>query len=111
MTDIIWILIVGFTGLVILGFPFVFAIGITVAVILVTSDLPPMLLPQTLVASSQSFSLLGIPFFMLAGELMLKGGLSRRLIAVADVFVRHLLGGLGHVAVVASCIFASISGS
>ena len=111
MTDVIWILLVSFASLIILGFPFVFAIGITVALVLVTSDLPSMLLPQTLVASSQSFSLLGIPFFMLAGELMLKGGLSRRLIAVADVFVRHLLGGLGHVTVVASCIFASISGS
>lgn len=111
MSNVIWLLVSSFTLLVIFGFPFVFAIGITVALILATSDLPNMLLPQTLVASSQSFSLLGIPFFMLAGELMLKGGLSRRLIAVADVFVRHLLGGLGHVTVVASCIFASISGS
>ncbi|MFW8566254.1 TRAP transporter large permease [Orrella sp. 11846] len=111
MSDVIWVLTISFTLLVILGFPFVFAIGITVVLALIVADLSIMLLPQTLVASSQSFSLLGIPFFMLAGELMLQGGLSRRLIAVADVFVRHLLGGLGHVTVVASCIFASISGS
>ncbi|AWB32988.1 TRAP transporter large permease [Orrella marina] len=111
MTEAIWILTLGFTGMVIFGFPFVFAIGMAVVLVLIAVDLPGMLLPQTLVASSQSFSLLGIPFFMLAGELMLRGGLSRRLIAVADVFVRHLLGGLGHVTIVASCIFASISGS
>lgn len=107
----IWIMTAGFATLVVLGVPFVFAIGITVVAVLWVADIIPMLLPQTMLAGTQSFSLLGIPFFMLAGELMSAGGLSKRLIAVADVFVRHLLGGLGHVTVVAACIFASISGS
>ena len=106
-----WILTAGFAGLVVLGVPFVFAIGLVVATVIVVADIPPMLLPQTMVAGTQSFSLLGIPFFMLAGELMSAGGLSRRLIAVADVCVRHLLGGLGHVTLVAACVFAAISGS
>jgi C4-dicarboxylate transporter DctM subunit len=64
-----------------------------------------------MVAGTQSFSLLAIPFFMLAGELMTAGGLSARLVKVADVFVRHLTGGLGHVTVVAATVFAAISGS
>lgn len=107
----VWILTAGFALLVVMGVPFVFAIGIAVVAVLYVSDIIPMLLPQTMVAGTQSFSLLGIPFFMLAGELMTAGGLSRRLIDVADVLVRHLLGGLGHVTIVAACIFASISGS
>ena len=111
MSASVWILTAGFAALVILGVPFVFAIGLVVVAVITVADIPSMLLPQTMVAGTQSFSLLGIPFFMLAGELMSAGGLSRRLIAVADVCVRHLLGGLGHVTIVAACIFAAISGS
>ncbi|MEN3291472.1 MAG: C4-dicarboxylate transporter, DctM subunit [Burkholderiales bacterium] len=111
MSANVWILTAGFAFLVILGFPFIFAIAITVVAVLIVADIPSMLLPQTMIAGTQSFSLLGIPFFMLAGELMSAGGLSRRLIAVADVFVRHLPGGLGHVTVLAAVIFAAISGS
>lgn len=111
MSTSAWILTAGFASMVVLGIPFVFAIGLAVTAVIVVADIPPMLLPQTMVASTQSFSLLGIPFFMLAGELMSAGGLSRRLIAVADVCVRHLLGGLGHVTIVAAFIFAAISGS
>jgi len=111
MSASVWILTAGFAALVVLGVPFVFAIGLVVVAVITVADIPSMLLPQTMVASTQSFSLLGIPFFMLAGELMSAGGLSRRLIAVADVLVRHLLGGLGHVTIVAACIFAAISGS
>jgi C4-dicarboxylate transporter DctM subunit len=94
-----------------LGVPFAFGIGIVVAVALLVSGIEPMLMPQSMVAGTQSFSLLAIPFFMLAGELMTAGGLSARLVKVADVFVRHLTGGLGHVTVVAATVFAAISGS
>jgi tripartite ATP-independent transporter DctM subunit len=106
-----WIITAGFASLVGLGFPFVFAIGITVVAALIINDIPSVLLPQTMITGTQSFSLLGIPFFMLAGEIMSAGGMSKRLIAVADVFVRHLPGGLGHVTIAAALIFAAISGS
>ncbi len=106
-----WILTAGFAVLLALGVPFVFAIGLAVVAALVVADIPAVLLPQTMIASTQSFSLLAIPFFMLAGELMTAGGLSRRLVAVADVLVRHLPGGMGHVTIVAAIIFAAISGS
>ncbi|MCB4365523.1 TRAP transporter large permease [Hydrogenophaga taeniospiralis] len=106
-----WILTAGFTGLVLLGVPFAFAIALSVIAVLLTVGIEPMLLPQTIVAGTQSFTLLAIPFFMLAGELMSAGGLSQRLVRVAEVFVRHLPGGLGLVVIVAALIFAAVSGS
>jgi len=111
MSSVAWLLSAGFGVLMLLGVPFAFAIGIVVAVSLLVAGIEPLLVPQSVLAGTQSFSLLAIPFFMLAGELMSAGGLSARLIKVADVFVRHLTGGLGHVTVLAAAIFAAISGS
>ncbi len=111
MSSVSLILSAGFAGLVLLGVPFAFAIGLVVVAGLYVADIDLILLPQTLIAGTQSFSLLAIPFFMLAGELMSAGGLSERLVKVADVLVRHLRGGLGHVTVIAALIFATISGS
>lgn len=111
MSSVAWLLSAGFGVLMLLGVPFAFAIGIVVAVSLLVAGIEPLLMPQSVLAGTQSFSLLAIPFFMLAGELMSAGGLSARLIKVADVFVRHLTGGLGHVTVLAAAIFAAISGS
>ena len=111
MSSTAWLLSAGFGVLMLLGVPFAFGIGIVVAISLLISGIEPMLMPQSMVAGTQSFSLLAIPFFMLAGELMTAGGLSARLVKVADVFVRHLTGGLGHVTVVAATVFAAISGS
>ena len=111
MSSTAWLLSAGFGVLMLLGVPFAFGIGIVVAVSLLVSGIEPMLMPQSMVAGTQSFSLLAIPFFMLAGELMTAGGLSARLVKVTDVFVRHLTGGLGHVTVVAATVFAAISGS
>ena len=78
---------------------------------LLVADIEPAFLAQQLVAGSQSFSLLAIPLFMLAGELMTAGGLSQRLIDVAGVLVRHRTGGLAMVAVLAALVFSAISGS
>lgn len=105
------ILTVGFVALVLIGVPFAFAIALCVVAAIVSAGIEPMLLPQTMVAGTQSFSLLAIPFFMLAGELMSAGGLSQRLVRMADVFVRHLPGGMGHVVIVAALVFAAVSGS
>ncbi|MBE0627706.1 MAG: TRAP transporter large permease [Burkholderiales bacterium] len=111
MSETAWILSAGFALLLFAGVPFAIALMITAATVLLAADIEPVLLAQTLIAGTQSFSLLAIPFFMLAGEIMSAGGLSQRLIKVADVLVRHLSGGMGHVTVVAACIFAAISGS
>ena len=79
--------------------------------VLIVSDIEPAFLAQQVIAGSQGFSLIAIPLFMLAGELMTAGGLSGRLIGAASVLVRHRTGGLAMVTVIASTIFAGISGS
>ena len=111
MTTSALLLTVGFAGAVMLGVPFAFAIGMVVTLVLVVADIEPAFLAQQIVAGSQSFSLLAIPLFMLAGELMTAGGMSQRLIDVASVLVRHRTGGLAMVAVLAGLVFSSISGS
>lgn len=105
------LLTLGFAVLVTTGVPFAIAIGAVVMLVLVVADIEPAFLAQQLIAGSQSFSLLAIPLFMLAGELMTAGGLSQRLVNVASALVRHRTGGLAMVTVVAALIFAAISGS
>ena len=69
------------------------------------------LLAQNLVAGVDSFPLLAVPFFMLAGEVMNAGGLSRRIVIFAMTLVGHIKGGLGYVAIVAAVMMAALSGS
>ncbi|MFN3376634.1 MAG: TRAP transporter large permease [Burkholderiaceae bacterium] len=69
------------------------------------------LLAQNLVAGVDSFPLLAVPFFVLAGELMNSGGISRRIIEMAQAWVGHIRGGLGYVAIAAAVLMASMSGS
>ena len=69
------------------------------------------LLAQNLVGGVDSFALLAVPFFVLAGELMNAGGISRRIIDMAQAWVGHVRGGLGYVAIGAAVLMASMSGS
>jgi tripartite ATP-independent transporter DctM subunit len=105
------LLTLGFAVLATAGVPFAIAIGAVVMLVLIVGDIEPAFLAQQLVAGSQSFSLLAIPLFMLAGELMTAGGLSQRLVDVASVLVRHRTGGLAMVTVLAALVFSAISGS
>jgi tripartite ATP-independent transporter DctM subunit len=105
------LLTIGFAVLVTAGFPFAIAIGAVVMLVLILGDIEPAFLAQQLIAGSQSFSLLAIPLFMLAGELMTAGGLSQRLVDLASVLVRHRTGGLAMVTVLAALVFSAISGS
>jgi tripartite ATP-independent transporter DctM subunit len=66
---------------------------------------------QNIINGADSFPLMAIPFFMLAGELMNKGGLAKRIVNVALVAVGHFRGGLGYVTILAACILSSLSGS
>lgn len=111
MSEVSLILTGGFALLLVLGVPFAVALGLCTLAALLVADIDLMVLPQMMLGGTQSFSLLAIPFFMLAGEIMTRGGLSQRIINVADVLVRHLRGGLGHVTILAAAIFAAISGS
>ena len=66
---------------------------------------------QNLVSGADNFPLMAVPFFLLAGEFMNAGGMSRRIVDAAMAWIGHLRGGLGYVGVVASVLMASLSGS
>lgn len=70
-----------------------------------------IIIAQNMVSGTNNFALMAIPFFMLAGEIMGAGGLSRRIVAFANVVVGRVRGGLGYAAILASMLFAGLSGS
>lgn len=95
-----------------LGMPIAMALLVCgVALMLQLGMFDAQILAQNLIGGADSFPLMAVPFFMLAGELMNAGGLSRRIIALAVTLVGHVRGGLGYVAVLAALVMASISGS
>ncbi len=92
--------------------PIATSIGIAAALaIYIQGDIPVMVIAQRMFASLDSFPLMAIPFFILAGTLMEVGGISKRLVNLANSMVGHMTGGLAAVAVVTSMFFAAISGS
>lgn len=105
------VLTIGLPLILLLRVPLALSIGLATIAALWSADIDMMIFAQRMVSGTQSFSLLAIPFFILAGDLMTAGGISRRLVAFADVLVRHRTGGLGMVAVLAAAFFAALSGS
>ena len=93
------------------GVPIAFSMGLGSLVGLMVDGTNLSVVAQRLFSGVNSFSLMAIPFFMLSGELMLKGGISRRLVDFAHALIGHLTGGLGMVDILTSVIFAGISGS
>jgi C4-dicarboxylate transporter DctM subunit len=109
---VIAILLVTFLILLVLGVPVAFSGAIaSILAILMASDLPTVLVLQRIYNTLNSFSLMAVPLFILTGQLMNSGGITRRIINLAKVFVGKIRGGLSHVNVVASMVFAGISGS
>ena len=95
-----------------LGVPVAFSLIISAIVLMSTKDLfTTQLVVQQFIGGINSFSLLAVPFFMLAGELMNKGGITRRIVDVVYIWVGRFRGGLGYVSILASMIFAGLSGS
>ncbi|MCA8926672.1 MAG: TRAP transporter large permease subunit [Alphaproteobacteria bacterium] len=102
-----------FLGLMALGVPIVFGLGIApmVSFIVQGKELFLSMIVQRTFAGINQFPLMAIPFFILAGELMNRGGITQSLVAFANALVGHLRGGLAHVNIVTSMLFAGISGS
>ena len=101
-----------FALLLILRVPIGISLGMSSLVTIFASGVvQPTYLAQGLVTGADSFSLMAVPFFVLAGELMATGGISRRLLNIADAFLGRKYGGLALVTVVACMFFAAISGS
>ncbi|WP_213686056.1 TRAP transporter large permease subunit [Roseicyclus sp.] len=100
-----------FLGLAI-GIPVAYALMLCAVVLMSWMGLfNPQIISQQMVTGANSFTLLAIPFFLLAGELMNAGGLSKRIVDFAVACVGHIRGGLGIVAVIAAVVMASLSGS
>ncbi len=105
-------LIVAFFALLMLGLPIAYALaGAGLAAVLVQGKLNLTIVAGKMFEGLDSFALLAIPFFMLAGALMNEGGITRRLIRFAQAIIGWVPGGLAYVNVVASMLFAGISGS
>jgi tripartite ATP-independent transporter DctM subunit len=94
------------------GMPISFAIGVTaLGGLLVMQGVPLVVIPQKMFIGCDSFPLLAIPLFVLGGDLMLKGEITRGLLNFADLVVGRIRGGLAHATIVACAIFAGITGS
>lgn len=94
-----------------LGAPIAIAIGLTVVVVLSSNDISLLVVPQRMFAGADSFPLVAVPFFILAGDIMAKGKVSEKMVQFADSLLGFVKGGLWVVAVLASMFFAAISGS
>ncbi|WP_263770489.1 TRAP transporter large permease [Propionivibrio soli] len=99
-------------GAMALGAPIAFSLLICgVALMLQMNNFDTQIIAQNLLEGANNYPLMAVPFFMLTGELMNAGGLSRRIVEVADALVGHVRGGLGYVAIITAAVVASISGS
>lgn len=101
-----------FILLLMLSVPIGYAIGmVTLVTMLHFTSMPTLMIAQNSIAGVDSFPLLAIPFFMLAGNLMSGGGIAKRLVNFFECFIGHITGGLGMVTIIVCMFFAAISGS
>ena len=111
MDNALLILLGSFFFLIAIRVPVAFAMGISSLLIILQQELPFMSLINQMFSGINSFPLLAVPFFLILGQVMNSGGITERLIKVSDVWVGHIKGGLGHVNVLVSMLFAGLSGS
>lgn len=99
-------------GAMALGMPIAFALLVCgIALMHSLGIFDSQIVAQNIINGADSFPLMAVPFFMLAGEIMNKGGLAKRIVDIALAVVGHVPGGLGYVTILASCALASLSGS
>jgi tripartite ATP-independent transporter DctM subunit len=106
-----WVLLGVFTLLLALGVPVAFCLGAAALATVLYMDLPAIVVFQQLASGMDVFSMLAIPFFIFAGDLMLRGRIADRLVALAAAMVGHMRGGLGQVNIVTATLFGGVSGS
>jgi C4-dicarboxylate transporter DctM subunit len=110
--ELLWVLGISFITFLILGIPIAFVLGLTSFVALLYSgNIPLLLMPKEMFSGTDSFPLLAVPFFILAGNLMNAGGITRRLVHFCNLLLGYVRGGLALVNVVASMFFAGITGA
>ena len=106
-----WILFGSFFLLLLLGVPVGLAVGLAALIIFVINGIPLQMVPQTFFEGSSSYALVAVPFFILAGDILARGGISERILAIAEATIGRIRGGLAIVATLASMFIAAISGS
>jgi C4-dicarboxylate transporter DctM subunit len=103
---------IGTLLLILLGVPICYALGlVALGLVMSTGRLPNMVVVQRAFTGVDSFPLMAIPFFILAGTVMSKGIFSKRLVDFAIACIGHIRGGLGYVGILGSMFFAALSGS
>src|SRR5688572_5180813 len=107
----LWILFGVFTTLMLIGTPIAFCLGVASFATVLYMGLPPLVVFQRMNSGMSVFSLLAIPFFVYAGDLMVRGGIASRIVAFAGSLVGHVRGGLGQVNIATATLFGGISGS
>jgi len=100
-----------FTLLMLIGTPIAFCLGIASLATILYIGLPPVVIFQRLSSGVSVFTLMAIPFFIYAGDVMVRGGIAGRLVSLAGSLIGHARGGLGQVNISASLLFGGISGS
>lgn len=105
------ILLVTFLGLIFLGLPIAYSMGISALVGLVLGNYPIEILPDMVTSGTSGYTLIAIPYFVLAGNLMNFGGITHRIFDFSNAAIGHIKGGLAQVNVLASMIFSGISGT
>lgn len=107
----VWILLGSFVFLMVIRVPIAFSLGISSVITCFYCDIPLTPIAQRMVASLDSFALMTIPFFILAGHIMSQGGIATRIVNFASVLVGRMRGGLAMVNIVASMFFGGTTGS
>ncbi len=106
------IFLISLFGLIFINVPIAIALlGTTAVMMALSSGISTQILTQGLIRGIDNYPLLAIPFFMIAGEIMNVGGISKRVVTFANALVGHIKGGLGYVTVISGMIFAGVSGS
>jgi len=109
---VIAVLFISIALFFILGMPIAFAIGVgTLFAVISSGDIPLVMIPQRVFTALDNWLIMAVPLFMLAGKLMLKGGMSKRIVNFATELFGFFKGGLAIISVVASMVFAGVSGS
>lgn len=112
MSGLTTLMLISFLVMVLIGVPITFATGSAVMLYLVMGgDIPGTLLAQRMYNSSASFTMLAVPLFIIAGELMNKAGITKRIVRLSTALMGHIRGSLAHVTILASMLFAGLSGS
>jgi len=109
---VIWIFLISLFVLILIGVPIAFAMMLSGGILMFSMGIfDTAVISENLISGADNYSLMAIPFFILTGEIMNVGGVSKRIVEFASSFVGHVRGGLGYITIFAGVIFASLSGS